>query len=152
MRAVVQRVRQAKVTVGTETTGEIGPGLLVYLGCGKGDVLADAQWMLEKILTLRIFENDAGKLDRSLLDTKGELLVVSQFTLYGDVSRGRRPGFEAAMPPAEAEALYETFVELARKRLGVATGRFRADMDVSSVNQGPITLLLESPKRAETSP
>lgn len=99
MRAVVQRVSSGKVTVAGETTGEIGRGLVVYLGCGKGDTDADADWMLEKILNLRIFENDAGKMDLSVLDVGGALLVVSQFTLFGDVRKGRRPSFESAMPP-----------------------------------------------------
>lgn len=152
MRAVVQRVGSASVAVAGEVVGAVGPGLLVYLGCGKGDVAADAAWMLDKIVGLRVFENEAGKLDRALLDVGGGLLVVSQFTLYGDLRKGRRPSFEAAMAPDEAARLYEAFVALARERyptLAVATGRFRADMRVTSVNEGPVTLWLESPKRAE---
>lgn len=152
MRAVVQRVGSASVAVAGEVVGAVGPGLLVYLGCGKGDLAADAAWMLDKIVGLRVFENDAGKLDRALLDVGGGLLVVSQFTLYGDLRKGRRPSFEAAMAPDEAARLYEAFVALARERypaLAVATGRFRADMRVTSVNEGPVTLWLESPKRAE---
>lgn len=152
MRAVVQRVGSASVAVAGEVIGAVGLGLLVYLGCGKGDVAADAAWMLDKIVGLRVFENEAGKLDRALLDVGGGLLVVSQFTLYGDLRKGRRPSFEAAMPPDEAARLYEAFVALAHERypaLTVATGRFRADMRVTSVNEGPVTLWLESPKRAE---
>lgn len=149
MRAVVQRVSSGKVTVAGETTGEIGRGLVVYLGCGKGDTDGDADWMLEKILGLRIFENDAGKMDLSVLDVGGALLVVSQFTLFGDVRKGRRPSFESAMPPAEAKALYEAFCEKARARVTVGTGRFQAEMSVAQTNEGPVTIWLESPKRGE---
>ncbi len=155
MRAVVQRVDSASVTVAGELVGEIGPGLLVYLGCGKGDTQADAEWVLDKVLGMRVFENEAGKLDRSLLETRGDLLVVSQFTLYGDLRKGRRPSFEGALAPAEAEALYLGFVERARARhpeLRVETGRFRADMRVASVNAGPVTLWIDSPRRAEMAP
>ncbi len=152
MRAVVQRVASASVVVAGEVVGSVGHGLLVYLGCGRGDLASDAAWMLDKIVGLRVFENGAGKLDRALLDVGGELLVVSQFTLYGDLRKGRRPSFEGAMAPDEAAQLYAGFVALARERyptLGVATGRFRADMRVTSVNEGPVTLWLESPRRAE---
>lgn len=149
MRAVVQRVSSGKVTVAGETTGEIGRGLVVYLGCGKGDTDADAEWMLEKILGLRIFENDAGKMDLSVLDVGGALLVVSQFTLFGDVRKGRRPSFESAMPPAEAKTLYEAFCAKARARVTVGTGRFQAEMSVTQTNEGPVTIWIESPKRGE---
>ncbi|MBL9113228.1 MAG: D-tyrosyl-tRNA(Tyr) deacylase [Myxococcales bacterium] len=149
MRAVVQRVSSGKVTVAGETTGEIGRGLVVYLGCGKGDTDADADWMLEKILNLRIFENDAGKMDLSVLDVGGALLVVSQFTLFGDVRKGRRPSFESAMGPVEAKTLYETFCEKARTRVTVGTGRFQAEMSITQTNEGPVTIWLESPKRGE---
>lgn len=149
MRAVVQRVSSGKVTVAGEITGEIGRGLVVYLGCGKGDTDADADWMLEKILGLRIFENDAGKMDLSVLDVGGALLVVSQFTLFGDVRKGRRPSFESAMPPAEAKALYEAFCAKARARVTVGTGRFQAEMSVAQTNEGPVTIWIESPKRGE---
>lgn len=149
MRAVVQRVSSGKVTVAGETTGEIGRGLVVYLGCGKGDTVADADWMLEKILNLRIFENDAGKMDLSVLDVGGALLVVSQFTLFGDVRKGRRPSFESAMGPVEAKTLYETFCEKARARVTVGTGRFQAEMSITQANEGPVTIWLESPKRGE---
>jgi len=149
MRAVVQRVAEASVTVGGEAVGAISRGLLVYLGCGKGDTRDDAAWMLEKILGLRIFENAEGKMDTSVLDAGGALLVVSQFTLYGDVRKGRRPSFEGAMAPAEAKELYAAFCAAARARIHVEEGRFQADMRVSSVNEGPVTIWIESPKRAE---
>lgn len=144
MRAVVQRVAWAKVVVDGAITGEIGPGLLVYLGAGKGDDAAARAWTLNKILGLRIFQNDAGKMDKSVVDIGGSLLVVSQFTLYADVSKGRRPSFEGAMPPEEAEAAYDAFVKEARAHLTVATGKFRADMKVSSENDGPVTIWLDS--------
>src|SRR6478609_494715 len=123
MRAVVQRVASARVTVGGEVTGAIERGLLVYLGVGQGDGDREKAYVLGKILGLRIFENDAGKMDRSVLDVGGSLLVVSQFTLYGDVRKGRRPSFDGAMEPIAAEAAYEAFVEEARRSLPVATGR-----------------------------
>src|ERR1017187_3734106 len=133
MRAVVQRVARAKVIVDDpvpgQVTGQIEKGLLVYLGVGKTDTIADRAYILDKIANLRIFENDAGKFDKSVEDVGGSILIVSQFTLYGDVSRGRRPSFDDAMPPAEAEAEYKAFVSAARSKLGdarVATGRFRA--------------------------
>jgi D-tyrosyl-tRNA(Tyr) deacylase len=151
MRAVVQRVNHAQVVVAGETVGTIGPGLLVYLGVGTGDTAADRTYILRKVLNLRIFENDAGKLDKSVLDTKGELLVVSQFTLFGDVRRGNRPSFEGAMEPAQAEAHYQAFVAEARTQLRVATGVFRADMRVLSENAGPITIWIDSQKSAEMS-
>jgi len=145
MRAVVQRVSSARVEVEGETVGAIERGLLVYLGVGKGDGDAERAWMLDKILNLRVFENDAGKFDKSLLDVGGELLVVSQFTLYADVRRGRRPSFDDAMPPEGAEAAYEAFVGAARARgVRVATGRFRAHMHVSSVNDGPVTIPIDT--------
>lgn len=145
MRAVVQRVAWAKVEVSGETVGAIERGLLVYLGAGKGDGEAERAWTLAKVLGLRIFENDQGKMDRSVVDVGGALLVVSQFTLYGDVKKGRRPSFDAAMPPAEAEAAYEAFVRDARATgIRVETGRFRADMEVSSLNDGPVTIWLDS--------
>ena len=145
MRAVVQRVAWAKVEVEGETTGAIGRGLLVYLGAGKGDTDADRAYVLGKILGLRIFENDEGKMDRSVVDVGGALLVVSQFTLYGDVRRGRRPSFDAAMPPEDAERAYEAFVADARGGgIRVETGRFRASMRVSSENDGPVTIWIDS--------
>ncbi len=149
MRALVQRVAEARVSVLGETTGRIERGLLVYLGCGRGDTEQDVDFTLEKILNLRIFENDQGKMDRSVLDLGLSLLVVSQFTLYGDVRKGRRPSFEGAQDPASARALYDSFCTKASARLPVATGRFQADMQVFSINDGPVTIWIESPKRAE---
>ena len=147
MRVVVQRVKRAQVTVGGEVVGRVGQGLLVLLGAGQGDGPADVAWLVEKVVNLRIFEDDAGKMNRSLLDVAGALLVVSQFTLYGDCRHGRRPSFTAALEPAAAAALCDDFVRQARA-LGVtvATGRFGAMMDVELVNDGPVTLLLDSRK------
>jgi D-aminoacyl-tRNA deacylase len=151
VRAVVQRVNHAEVLVDGQSVGAIGQGLLVYLGVGAKDTDADREYLLRKVLNLRIFENDAGKLDKSVLDTKGELLVVSQFTLFGDLRRGNRPSFEGAMEPAQAEAQYQAFVTQARAQLRVATGVFRADMRVCSENAGPITIWIDSQKSAEMS-
>lgn len=147
MRAVVQRVSEADVTVDNEIVGRAGQGLLVLLGVGKGDTEKDAKYLAEKIVNLRIFEDDAQKMNLSLLDIKGDVLAVSQFTLYGDVRKGRRPGFDQAAPPDEANRLYEEFVA-ACKALGapVQTGVFQADMKVSLVNDGPVTILLDSEK------
>ena len=145
MRAVVQRVAWAKVEVDGEVTGEIAQGLLVYLGAGKGDGDEARAYVLSKVLGLRIFENH-GKMDKSVLDVGGALLVVSQFTLYGDVRRGRRPSFDDAMPPAEAEQAYDAFVREARAQIPVQTGRFRAHMRVSSLNDGPVTIWIDSQK------
>ena len=148
MRAVIQRVSWAKVEVAGEITGAIDKGLLVYLGAGKGDGDADRAYVLSKVLGLRIFENDEGKMDKSVVDIGGSLLVVSQFTLYGDVSRGRRPSFDGAMPPEDAEKAYEAFVAHARASgIRVETGRFRADMKVSSLNDGPVTIWLDTATR-----
>jgi D-tyrosyl-tRNA(Tyr) deacylase len=149
MRAVVQRVSRAKVTIDGEVSGAIDHGLLVYVGVGKGDGDGERDWMIDKITTLRIFGNDDGKFDKSVLDVSGKLLVVSQFTLYGDVKKGRRPSFDAAMPPADAEKLYDAFVARARGVLGVETGRFGAHMLVESVNDGPVTILLDSAMRTQ---
>jgi len=147
MRAVVQRVAWAKVEVDGEVVGQIDRGLLVYLGAGKGDGDAERAYVLSKIIGLRIFENEAGKMDHSVVDVGGALLVVSQFTLYGDLRRGRRPSFDGAMPPEDAEQAYEAFVREARKQgISVATGKFRADMKVSSLNDGPVTLWIDSAK------
>ena len=148
MRAVVQRVSRASVTVGSEITGEIGKGLLVLLGVSVRDTEKDAAYLADKVLNLRIFEDAEEKMNLSLLDIKGELLVVSQFTLYGDVTRGRRPSFIDAAPPERANHLYEVFVAEAGKQIdGVQTGRFQAMMDVELVNDGPVTILLDSEKR-----
>ena len=145
MRAVVQRVSRAKVTVGGEITGEIGRGLLVLLGVGQPDNEADAEYLAEKILGLRIFEDDAGKMNRSVVEVSGGVLAVSQFTLYGDVRRGRRPSFDDAARPEQARALYEYFVGRIRAAgLPCETGRFQEMMDVELVNEGPVTILLDS--------
>ncbi|MBS2013085.1 MAG: D-tyrosyl-tRNA(Tyr) deacylase [Deltaproteobacteria bacterium] len=147
MRVVVQRVSWAKVEVAGETVGAIERGLLVYLGAGKGDDDEARAYVLSKVTGLRIFENDEGKMDKSVVDVGGALLVVSQFTLYGDVRKGRRPSFDGAMPPEDAERAYEAFVRDARALgLTVATGRFRADMKVSSLNDGPVTIWIDSAK------
>ncbi len=138
---------RARVTVDGDETGVIERGLLVYLGVGKGDGDAERAWMVGKVLGMRIFPNDQGKMDRSVVDVAGALLVVSQFTLYGDLRRGKRPSFDAAMPPAEAEAAYEAFVRDARAQVRVETGRFAAHMMVDAVNDGPVTILLDSAVR-----
>ncbi len=149
MRAVIQRVAWAKVEVDGETTGAIDQGLLVYLGAGKGDTDADRSYVLSKVLGLRIFENEQGKMDKSVVDVDGSLLVVSQFTLYGDVKKGRRPSFDSAMLPEEAERAYDAFVREARAEgIRVETGRFRATMKVSSLNDGPVTIWIDSAKSA----
>ena len=147
MRAVVQRVSQAKVTVGGQITGEIGPGLLVLLGVGVGDTRTDADYLAEKTIGLRIFEDAGGKMNRSVAEAGGALLVVSQFTLYGDARRGKRPSFDAAAPPQQARELYEYFVEKVRVAgLRAQTGRFQETMQVELVNEGPVTILLDSAK------
>lgn len=147
MRAVIQRVSRAKVTVGGETVGEISRGILVLLGVSRGDTEKDAIYLLEKILNLRVFEDADEKMNLSLDDIKGELLVVSQFTLCGDARKGRRPSFTEAAAPDAANSLYEFFVREARRRLEkVETGRFQAMMDVELVGDGPVTILLDSTK------
>jgi D-tyrosyl-tRNA(Tyr) deacylase len=145
MRAIVQRVTQSRVEVDGAVVGEIGPGLLVLLGVAKPDTAADAEYLADKILNLRIFADEAGKMNRSLLEANGALMVVSQFTLYGDCRKGRRPSFDAAAPPEQARSLYEHFVAAARRAgVQVETGVFQAVMAVSLVNDGPVTLLVES--------
>lgn len=147
MRAVIQRVSRAKVSVEGEITGEIGTGSLVLLGVSGTDSERDADTLLEKTLNLRIFEDDKGKMNLSLLDIKGGLLVVSQFTLYGDTRKGRRPSFIKAAPPNLASRLYDYFVVQAGKQIErVETGRFQAMMDVEMVNEGPVTILIDSEK------
>jgi len=147
VRAVIQRVSRAKVTVGGEVVGEIGPGLLVLLGVGGGDTRVDADYLSGKTIGLRIFEDSDGKMNLSVGDTGGALLVVSQFTLYGDVRRGKRPSFDAAAPPQLAKELYEYFVEKIRAAgLRCETGRFQEMMQVELVNEGPVTILLDSGK------
>jgi len=147
MRAVVQRVSRARVTVESRVTGEIGTGLMVLLGVGRNDTAQTAATMAEKVGNLRIFEDDQGKMNRSLLDVQGGALVVSQFTLYGDARGQRRPSFISAAPPEKAAALYEEFNSSLRA-LGVtvATGVFQAMMSVELVNEGPVTILLDSDK------
>lgn len=147
MRAVVQRVSKARVVVGGRVTGEISAGLVVLLAVGRDDTAETAASMAEKIASLRIFDDDAGKMNRSMLDAGGAALVVSQFTLYGDVRRGRRPGFEQAAAPELANQLYEEFVR-ALRALGVRveTGVFQAHMAVELTNDGPVTILLDSDK------
>jgi D-tyrosyl-tRNA(Tyr) deacylase len=147
MRAVVQRVTEASVHVAGDEVSRIGPGLLVLLGVGQGDGEVEADLLADKVVHLRIFGDEAGQMNRSLLDTGGELLVVSQFTLYGDARRGRRPSFTAAAPPEEANRLYRRFVEKAAAAgVTVREGVFRALMDVHLVNSGPVTVLLDSAK------
>jgi len=147
MRAVVQRVSRASVTVEQEVVGTIGQGLLVLLGVSNKDTETDARYCVEKILNLRIFEDAEGKMNLSLIDLEGELLVVSQFTLYGDTRRGRRPSFIDAAPPAEANRLYEYFVAECRQQISnVQTGQFQAMMDVELLNDGPVTILIDSEK------
>jgi D-tyrosyl-tRNA(Tyr) deacylase len=145
VRAVVQRVREAAVHVDGAVVGAIEHGLCVLLGVAAGDQEPDAERLCEKILALRIFDDDAGRFDRSLRDVGGGLLVVSQFTLYGDCRRGRRPSFSAAAPAERARALYERFVDCARAGgVPVATGQFQAHMALALVNDGPVTLLLDT--------
>jgi D-tyrosyl-tRNA(Tyr) deacylase len=145
MRAVIQRVSHAKVEVDAKTIGEIGPGLLVYLGVGKGDTQTDAEFMADKLVNLRIFADDAGKMNRSVIDIGGSVLLTSNFTLQGDCRKGRRPGFDAAAEPGIAKALYEKVAELiARSDVPVAKGSFGAHMHVTSLNDGPVTFLLDS--------
>jgi D-tyrosyl-tRNA(Tyr) deacylase len=145
MRVCVQRVKQASVTVQRELVGEIGRGMLVLVGIGQQDGEQQVQQMVEKLVGLRIFEDDEGKMNHSLAEVHGEMLVVSQFTLWGDCRKGRRPSFTSAAAPELAERLYEHFVErVAEQGIRVATGQFAARMDVALVNDGPVTLVLES--------
>jgi D-aminoacyl-tRNA deacylase len=147
MRAVVQRVSRAKVTVNEFISGEIGHGLLVLLGVAREDSEADAIYLAEKITGLRIFEDENGKMNRSIQDVDGSVLAVSQFTLYGDVRHGKRPSFDDAAPPEPARKLYEFFVEQIRAAgLRCETGRFQEMMQVELVNEGPVTILLDSKK------
>jgi D-tyrosyl-tRNA(Tyr) deacylase len=147
MRAVVQRVSRAQVAVNGEIAGEIGLGLLVLLGVGRDDSEADATYLAEKIAGLRVFEDAEGKMNRSVQDVGGSVLAVSQFTLYGDVRSGKRPSFDAAAPPENARRLYEFFVEQIRTTgLRCETGRFQEMMKIELVNEGPVTILLDSAK------
>ncbi len=147
MRAVVQRVNHGRVVIDQKVVGEIGAGVVVLLGVGREDTPEAAAYLAEKIANLRIFEDAEGKMNRSLLETSGAALVVSQFTLYGDVRRGRRPGFDRAAPPEAANTLYETFVaELRARGVHAETGVFQAHMTVDLANEGPVTILLDSEK------
>ncbi len=147
MRAVVQRVSGAEVTVNGKNTAKIGRGLVIFIGICSVDRLTDLVWMSDKIIHLRIFPDEEGKMNTSLADINGEMLIVSQFTLYGDCRKGRRPGFSGAAPPNIAEPLYEQFINEVRQRgIRVATGTFQAEMAVHLVNDGPVTLLLDSEK------
>lgn len=145
MRAVVQRVKQSSVKAGNEIVGQIGSGLLVLLGVARSDTASDANYMVNKIINLRIFEDQDGKMNRSLIDTGGELLAVSQFTLLADCRKGRRPSFVDAAEPQQATDLYEKFVDLVREKgVSVQTGRFQAMMEVALINDGPVTIIIES--------
>jgi D-tyrosyl-tRNA(Tyr) deacylase len=145
MRSVVQRVARGAVRVDRQVVGEIGHGLLVLLGVATGDAESDARWTADKLAQLRVFEDEAGKMNRSVQDVGGGVLLVSQFTLLGDARKGNRPSFVGAAPPEEANALYESVAALLRARgLPVAQGVFRAHMEVESVNDGPVTLILDS--------
>ena len=146
MRAVVQRVKESSVKTDNEIIGRIDAGLLVLLGVAKGDTPSDAEYLANKIVNLRIFEDDACKMNRSLLEIGGKMMVVSQFTLLGDCRKGRRPSFVAAAEPKTAVDLYENFVQQVRRHgVSVETGRFQAVMEVALINDGPVTLILESP-------
>jgi len=151
MKAVVQRVLESSVTVDGERVSQIAQGLLILLGVGTRDTEADVDWMVDKVARLRIFEDEQGKMNRSLLDGTRTMMVVSQFTLYGDTRKGRRPSFIEASEPVRAKQLYELFCERARALgLKVETGVFAAQMKVALINDGPVTLLLESPLQSQT--
>jgi D-tyrosyl-tRNA(Tyr) deacylase len=144
MRLLVQRIKEAKIRSGEEDIARVGRGLCLFLGVAKGDASESADALAQKILELRIFEDENGKMNRSLRDFGGEVLVVSEFTLYGDCSRGRRPSFSRAAPPDEARRLYDYFVaRLKAQRLDVATGKFQTNMEVTLVNDGPVTFILD---------
>ena len=148
MKALLQRVKQAEVSISGQCYSSVGQGLLILLGVEKGDSKTEASWLAQKIINLRIFEDSAGKMNLSVQDIQGELMVVSQFTLAGDTSRGNRPGFDKAARPEIAKPLYEYMVdELRQSGLNIATGVFQADMQVSLINDGPVTFMLE--KRAD---
>jgi len=145
VRLIIQRVTEAKVVVRGDEISRIGPGLCLFIGIAKGDTDEDANYLAQKSTELRIFEDETGKFSRSLLDVSGEILVVSEFTLYGDCTKGRRPSFSQAASPEEAERLYDYFVKKLEERgLNVATGKFQAKMEVSTVNSGPVTFILDS--------
>lgn len=148
MRAVIQRVKSCGVSVDGETISQIGPGLLILLGVAEGDGERDLEYLLEKIPALRIFEDGEGKMNLSLIDVGGEILVVSQFTLFADTRKGRRPSFVKAAPPDKGSAYYEAFLEgLARRGLPVKGGRFQAHMEVSLINDGPVTIIMDTAEK-----
>ena len=145
MRIILQRVKNARVDVAGETVGSIGPGLLIFLGVTHGDRNEDAEYLADKVIQLRIFADEAGRMNRSLLEVQGALLVVSQFTLYGDCRKGRRPSFDNAAGPEQARALYEFFIERLRSRnIAVESGVFQAEMEIHLINDGPVTFILDS--------
>ncbi len=147
MKALIQRILEASVEVEGEIVGSVSKGLLVFLGAGEGDATSDLEYVFSKLIHLRIFEDENGKMNLSLMDVKGELLIVSQFTLYADIKKGRRPSFNEAMKPGPAEEMYERFVEMSKAAgIRTQTGVFGADMKVSIVNDGPVTIMVESPK------
>ncbi len=147
MRAVIQRAKSASVTINDEVVGKITNGVVVFLGIKGTDTEKDIQWIGDKVIHLRIFEDENGKMNKSLAETHGEMLIVSQFTLYGDCRKGRRPGYSTAARPEIAEPLYEAFISyVANKNITVATGKFQEDMDVALINDGPVTLLIDSEK------
>jgi D-tyrosyl-tRNA(Tyr) deacylase len=147
LRLVVQRVKQASVRIQNEAVGQIGPGLLIFLGVGQGDTEKDVSYLVEKVLRLRIFADGQSRFNLSLTDIHGSLLIVSQFTLWGDCRKGRRPSFSHSAPPEKAEPLYRLFIQKAKEAgLTVASGRFQEMMEVHLINDGPVTLLLDSQK------
>jgi len=151
MRAVIQRVARATVIVQGRAIGTIGPGLLVFVGISRTDTVEDTAYLVDKVLWLRVFTDEEGKMNRNVQESGGSVLVVSQFTLYGDCRKGRRPSFDQAAPPAEARVLYEHFVETARRSsVPVQTGEFQAIMEVHLVNDGPVTILIDSADRKKT--
>ncbi len=148
MRTVLQRVKRASVHINGQVSSTISGGLVVLLGISSHDTIKDVRWMAEKVINLRIFEDQNGKMNMSLADINGEMLIISQFTLYGDCRKGRRPGFSTAARPETAKPLYEEFIkEVKHRQVKVATGIFQAEMEISLVNQGPVTLLLDSEKK-----
>jgi D-tyrosyl-tRNA(Tyr) deacylase len=148
MKTVIQRVNSARVEVDSQVVGQIGIGLLVFIGIGKEDTTLDADYLVDKLMGLRIFPDENGKMNRSVQDAGGSVLLVSQFTLYGDCRRGRRPSFDQAAPPQVAQSLYNHFIELARRYpVPVEVGIFQAAMDVHLINQGPVTILMDSADR-----
>lgn len=150
MRVLIQRVKKGRVEIKNRVVGSVGQGLLVFLGIAKGDTESDCEYLFEKVINLRLFEDENRKMNKSVLENKGDILVVSQFTLYADCQKGRRPGFDQAMPPQEAHRLYQYFIDgISSYGLKVESGEFQATMQVHLVNDGPVTLLLESKERVK---